>query len=655
MYPFVRFSGAYCGKLIMGLMSKSFISVVLLSLSINMLGQSLLKDTIQVQEVEVTASRVNFYQEDFKTIKADSTLKDMLGHVDVQEVLQCMAPVQIMTYGSAGALSGIKLRGGGSSHTQVNWNGFPANSLTAGSADLSMFNLSMGDEITLVYGGAGSLYGSGAVDGVINIESTPEFTEATRVSTLCEGGSFNHYLIQSKVEKSNEKVHFSAAVYNLDAKNDFPFYDTRGRKRTNAHNAVRSLGLAPYFHYKTRNAGTFGFGIMYHGKVKEIPVKMNSIPGSIGTQVQRDSTFKGFVRWDYVGQGYSVQVKSALFNDYLKYVEKGADDSNISSQRFYNDVNVRLFPGTSFSFDVGAQYSILKGEATTYKNGAITENDGAFIVAGKYRKNNLVVNASGRLAFNSHYNIVPVGAVGGRYRILKDWLTIRMQLATRYRQPTFNDRYWEPYGNPELDPEKGYNAELGVTGRKYLGSHLLSYDITGYHSFINDWIQWVPSDKPGGMEPVNYTSVQSRGLELMVSDVKTYSWGVLKLQGQYNYNRTINDNKQSSNYGKLMVYMPRHKGSLGLMGALHNKIWIMVNGNVVGDRFTTENNSSFEKLDPYYTINTKLKYKQAIKSFLSIGAYIKAENILDCHYQVYKLYQMPGRAFYFGLEISFNS
>ena len=44
-------------------------------------------------------------------------------------------------------------------------------------------------------------------------------------------------------------------------------------------------------------------------------------------------------------------------------------------------------------------------------------------------------------------------------------LKLTSNIASSYRVPTFNDRYWGTQGNPNLKPEDGINYELGV---KYL-------------------------------------------------------------------------------------------------------------------------------------------------------------------------------------------
>lgn len=625
------------------------------------LGQYSLSDTVKVMEVEVTASRNRFFQDDFKTFTTDTLLNELFKNDNLQGVLQSIAPVQVMNYGSAGSLSSIRLRGGNGNHTQVNWNGFPINSLTTGSADVSLLSMGLGDQVSITYGGSGAIYGSGAIGGVVDIEHDPQFSKGVEVIGNYEYGSFDHHQQVTSVEIGGEKLVVSLKSLVLNAQNDFPFEDTRETDRINDHNAVRSFAIVPYLDINGGKMGRFGVGAWYQQKEKKIPVTMNSIPSAESSQHQTDSLFRVFGKWNYVGDGYSLEYKTGFFKEQLLYTDKNepGDEyyklySNIRSKRIYNDANIRLFLSNHLSLDLGAQFSFFEAKVTAYGNDPIREEDGAFIAAAKYRQSDFVINLSSRLAYNSVYGTIPLFAMGGKYQLVDDLVGIRFSAATRYRQPTFNDRYWQPYGNPDLKPEKGYNLETGVEGKWKVGAHQLSYDLASYYSQVKDWIEWAPVDDEDkqGMEPLNNKKVKTWGIELGFRDQLIWSNGFLRMEGNYAFNHTTINDEASVNYGNFMAYTPVHKGTVSIIGGYRK--WLLAGyGNFSGKRYSSEDNGPYDDLPAYFVGNIQLKYKKQFNKF-QLNAFVKVNNVFNTSYQEIKFYQMPGRAYYLGIELSYK-
>ncbi len=74
--------------------------------------------------------------------------------------------------------------------------------------------------------------------------------------------------------------------------------------------------------------------------------------------------------------------------------------------------------------------------------------------------------------------------------------------STNRQQPTLNDLYWEPGGNPALRPEK--SMALALKGRRRLGGTVLLHADAVY-SHYSDLIEWQPG--PGGVwSPKNLRS-----------------------------------------------------------------------------------------------------------------------------------------------------
>ena len=109
--------------------------------------------------------------------------------------------------------------------------------------------------------------------------------------------------------------------------------------------------------------------------------------------------------------------------------------------------------------------------------------------------------------------IAPIPYLGFDLRLMKDdRLVLKGNVAGNYHHPSLNDLYWEPGGNPDLLPEKGYSYELGLQYRSVFAGNILESGFTAYRSDIQDWIIWIPSFR-GYWEPQNIDRVLSQGIE----------------------------------------------------------------------------------------------------------------------------------------------
>ena len=147
--------------------TKYAITSLLFIYACNLYGMKI--DTISIPEVKVVKSRTSFYKDDQKVLFIDSVLIARTFSSNLDELISKSGAINVYGYGGTGSLSSISLRGTGSAHTNVMWNGFPINSITTGTVDLSLIPASFFNNIRLVYGSSGSLYGSGAFGGSIEL------------------------------------------------------------------------------------------------------------------------------------------------------------------------------------------------------------------------------------------------------------------------------------------------------------------------------------------------------------------------------------------------------------------------------------------------------------------------------------------------------
>lgn len=105
------------------------------------------------------------------------------------DALRSLPGVHVNRSGGIGGITQVRIRGAEGNHTLVMIDGVKANDTTNGEYDFSDLSTEDIERIEVIRGAQSSLYGTGAIGGVINIV-TRSGRGPLRVSALAEGGSF---------------------------------------------------------------------------------------------------------------------------------------------------------------------------------------------------------------------------------------------------------------------------------------------------------------------------------------------------------------------------------------------------------------------------------------------------------------------------------
>src|SRR5205823_10699091 len=121
--------------------------------------------------VVVTATRTETPQQDVTTSISVITTKDIEAqHAEtVLEALRNVPGVDVVQSGSRGTTTSVFIRGSESDHVLVLIDGVEVNSTTVGAFDFAHLTTENVERIEILRGAGGTLYGSQAIGGVINI------------------------------------------------------------------------------------------------------------------------------------------------------------------------------------------------------------------------------------------------------------------------------------------------------------------------------------------------------------------------------------------------------------------------------------------------------------------------------------------------------
>lgn len=611
-------------------------------------------DTIKLAEVEVKASfQVN--NKGFKQIRIDSTILIPRIDANLGTILNQYSTVFIKSYGNNN-LATPSFRGTSAHHTIVEWNGITINSPMLGQIDLSQLPVAQFQGIEILYGAAGLSRTSGAFGGIINLKTSPNWTNRIHIDLSQTIASFNIYTTTLNIEAGNANVQSITRANFGKGKNDFPYYnDYTGQTERETNAAYVQYGFSEDLFAKFNNKHLVSAQIWYNYSNRDNPPLITNIdPGFRENMI--DKSFRSLVEYKYIHHAFSASVSSALIYDHFHYTSNTQD----AEHQYYSFVSrirgnysgiskLIIRPGIDLSHDwvtsdaytsmkqrnvLGGFAELIYTPSTIVKLSAMARED---IVDGE---------------------LMPfIPAIGIEINPFKKInLSFSANLSRNYRFPSLNDLYWQLWGNPNLLPEISYSVESSVSWN-LLGDkkHLfIETEITGYYLLMQDMIVWSPSSSSSAIWiPENISEVASRGIETGINSTVIFWKSNLDLNITYNYCKSTyqkETNPNGSSVGNQLIYTPVH--TLNASIRLEKKgYYFSYLFNFISKRYLGKENSDY--MPGYNLSNIFLGKNFQLKDFV-VSLQLEINNLFGLDYQSIAYRPMPGRNFAITIRGNFN-
>ncbi len=645
-------------------------------------SQGIQDSTFQIQVVEISADRI-FRKETagMKETQVDTLVLLQKVNLSLSELLSENTPVFIKSHGR-GALATASFRGTAASHTQVNWNGININSPMAGMVDFSLIPVYIIDEMNLKHGTASIADQSGGLGGSISIGNRVDWNDKFSVQYLQGVGSYSTFDEFLQVGGGNKTIQLKTRLYHNFSQNDYTFIN-RGIGNLNPQTGIitnpldtndnadfTKYGLLQEIYFRPSSNNVFSVKYWGQWADRTIP-RATSYEGPDNSNLnnQIDNDHKAVVDWKYYTDKAKVTLRSGYSQKQLDYTLKNfvpgfglvpaiysesKQKSSLNSAAYTYSFGDKFSLETSLDFnyhDVASRDSVKKTGYEQQRKELL-----GFIAVRKNFADRLNLNFMLRQDWVDDDFVPLVPFFGFDFRVFKQAdLLIKGNIARNYHQPSLNDLYWQPGGNPDLLPEEGVSFELGLEHQKIVNGHLLKTEITAYRSDIDNWIIWIPSYK-GYWEPRNIKRVLSQGIEFN-SSLKGMVGAVnYRIAGNYAYTQSVNYGDPlvwgDESYGKQLVYVPLHSGNV-LFSLLFKGYNITYQHNSYSERYTTSSNdvSRRDWLYPYFMNDLILGKEFQVKG-VKLSAEIKIYNLFNETYHSILYRPMPGRNYMFLLKIN---
>ncbi len=615
--------------------------IALLAVFANICALSAQNDTISLGEVTVIGNKEKF-QIGSKVEKIDSAKLEKNSGCSLAEALTKYVPIYVKQ--DADGLSSIRFRGTSANHTAVLYDGINLNSLTLGQTNLSHVPMFLFDNVAVQYGGASSFYGTDAIGGSISVGNDIAWNKGLHAKVQQDFGSFGHCFTGLKFNFSNKIIDYKLATYHSHTKNNFPFYNDISAIRDTTKNARNEkFGILQEANFNLKSVVLFA-KIWYEHDARE-------------TQPDMYTNYYGDCR-DYISDKYLRTVIGAKF--YRVQHKLSANVGYVKNYELYNHNHDEKIETNTILANFEYQNNrLLKGELLANVNFLhivpnmyaydenLKENRCEISVAYKndiFRW--LDVSACLHESFVSHYKSQFSPSIGTLFRVVSrekiDW-NITANVSRNYKIPTFNDRFWQPGGNPNLKNETSMNYEVGSKISYKSKIYTFQLNMNVYLLKMNNLIQWAPTDYDAYFwTPQNVESAKNKGLEFGL--LNCWKWRDFSVELTANYAYC---NAQNKNTNCQLIYTPKHLANA--LFAFNYKLWRAdICATYTGERISETN----KILDDYFltdiTIGRKIRFgRNAIDLSASVN------NVFGVSYQNQENYAMPERNFRIGAKWKF--
>jgi outer membrane cobalamin receptor len=617
---------------------------------------------------------------------------DARQSITLPDALLYVPGVAIGRTGPEGGTASIFLNGGNSSFTKVLVDGTAVNE-PGNAVDLSNFTLDNVDKVEVVRGAESAIYGSDALDGVIQVITHRGTTRIPEVSVFAQGGSYDTGRGGAQLSGLLGAFDYSAAT---------SYFSTAGPSDGN-HFLNRTL------------SGNFGYRLGEENQLR-LTLRNNTsnaqTPGQVLLEPPSPDShtdyhfFSSNARWDFAtGKHWHHQLMGAesynrQFNAdpiqsfYATDPLIGCPQSNpgaIATAEFcdftdpgsrfeYNRASINaqssyLLP--NFSGTAGYQYEVENGHIPFLAVGHVRRNNQGGFLDFRYAPHpRASLTFGARAEANGNFGTRVVPRVGASLMLLQGrgfWGETRLRAfyGQGIKEPRFDQLYndqFGDFGNPALKPESSKTWSIGIEQKLWDNRVILrgEYFSNRYYNLIsfafcfpslppatgNSCGVFIPGAPPSFGYYFNTDRARARGTNIS-AEAKLVRW--LMVTGSYSYDDSLvlaapNAFDPTEVPGNRLARRPVNSGTLSAIAA-----WRRVNVTLSSYFTGRRTDSDFLGLGLNHTPGyARFDLASGYELGRGVSTFVRAANLFDKSYQDALGYPALGREVLVGMMYRFG-
>ena len=552
--------------------------------------------------------------------------------------------------GPEGGQTSLFLDGGNSNYTKVLVDGVPANT-PGGLIDFSNFTLDNIDKIEVVHGAESALYGSDAMDGVIQIFTHRGTTHIPEFTAFADGGNFSTGHGGAEFSGLLGRFDYSAGVSDLETAGQGP------------NDAFRNRTLSGNFGWRVSDTAGINLALRDNDSEAGTPGQTLLQPANLTDTISLHNFSAGLHAEFETGSHWRHQVNATEL-----YFREFNFDPSFPSFFQYNRAGFAAqsaYVVSGFAMSAGYEYEVENGFLSSVGMHARRNNQAGYFDMRWQPIARLTFDAGARAENNADFGTRVVPRAGASYALrIAQGAFGDTRLHAMYGQGIVEPRFDQSFGqdpcfpgNPSLSPEQSRTFHAGVDQK--LASDRVRFSADFFDSRFHNIISFLNvSPSPaclaigapfGAGTFFNTDLARARGANFS-GEARITRW----LSGSANYSydstRTLSAPTDPAdldpNYlpGSRLLRRPVNSGNITLNANYWRMNW-NISGYFTGQRF--DYNFPGQIIDPGYAlINLGATYNVA----RGFSLYGRINNLANKQYQ--EVYGFPalGREFRIGVK-----
>jgi vitamin B12 transporter len=622
--------------------------------------------------VVVTATRTETPERDTTTSISVITSKDIRDRQaeTVLEALRDIPGVDVVQSGARGTGTAVFIRGAESNQALVMIDGVEVNSTTAGAFNFAHLTTENVERIEVLRGAGGTLYGSQAIGGVINI-ITKRGQGPLELGLSAEGGNWSTHREVLTMRGGIERLGYSLSLARLatdgfhrrfdPSNDDYRNLTTSGRLDYRLTDDTNVKGI---FHFVKSDVGLFNSNNFVAGN-----------PGDPNSREDLDQ-YLGKLEWEQkIVNNWDYRISGSIFKEHL--TDKDDPDSCVlfgfpcdarSRSRFRPQIstaefqtNYRLGEWSTTTF--GTEFKRRKASTSSSSDGidlgginkAIRNMGYYFQEQVQFFDDRLILVPGVRLDDHQTFGTEWSPSFSAAYLVRQTGTKLKTGYAEGFRAPTLNELFFPPgfgcaaFGNPDLGPERSWEFNAGL--EQTVLSDRVKVGATYFHREVKDLIQTGPTPDP--TDPAFCVRAENVGRARFDGVEWNLNIGVfsgLSLGANYTY---LDWDTQTG----ILLRRPRHRGNI-ILNYLYERFNVNLNANMVGRRDDRDSVTGGNITKPSYVkFDLAGFYQLPVKISLvkSVSLFGKIENLFNRKYQEADGFQARPLNFLLGVGGTFGN
>jgi vitamin B12 transporter len=585
----------------------------------------------------------------------------------VLEVLRQVPGLDVVQTGSRGTGASVFIRGAEADQVLVLIDGVEVNSTTVGAFNFAHLTTENIERIEILRGAGGTLYGSQAIGGVINI-ITKRGRGPAEFGLSAEGGNGSTHRQTLSLSGEAGRIGYSFSGARIASDGFRPFNDD-----------YRNLAASGRLDYKVTDDALLKGIFRFNKTAVGLFNSNNFVPGGRDPNSREAVTqYLGKIEWEQrILKEWDYRIAGSIFKEHIK----DSDDPDplrdcqffgfpcdsrtrsrfrpqISSAEFQTNYRFGDWSTTTF----GTEFKRRKASTSSSSDGfPLGEINKAIRNMGYYLQeqiklfgDRLILIPGIRLDDHQTFGSEWSPSFSSSYLFSETATRVKFGYAEAFKAPTLNELFFPPgfgcaaFGNPDLDPEKSWELNAGVE-QTLLGDRV-TVAATVFHREVSDLMSTGPTPDPGDpafcVRAENLGRARFDGVEWLLN-IKLLSF--LSLGANYTY---LDWDTADGRLNR----RPRHRGSMSL-NYFYDRFRLNFDAHLVGKRDDVDSITGASiKKGSYARFDLAGSYQLPVKTTLvkDVSLFGRIENLLNRKYEEADGFRARPVNFLLGIRAAFG-